>query len=338
MLLSSINRIKHIFIQQHCILKNIFYLFADDKRLKLTVQLCVEYCKHKRQQLFLLFESCSAGILIPMLLNDLSFKGMKTVHVVFGNSALSRLRAFFKKERQNSTDVIFCFRDDLSIGPIAALETEQGNSNRVSYLKNIHLERNADSCMKFCQSHIGISSINSFKFGKYDKVVIWHGSNIQEKLLLYLVSTLLPEGNLYEAAITDAVKQHGYVPIKLAECSTSSIATLIQNIAPIDSQKKEGYKQEWVKTSQSDKLVRILKEGSIVEVDENYYDSYILSDCTEDYTPASQIVWNVMGRCGQSIADAFLKYRVKGLVTRKELNNKGGLLSLSNFGQVSLGQ
>ncbi|WP_320054328.1 DUF3658 domain-containing protein [uncultured Acetobacteroides sp.] len=263
---------------------------------------------------------------------------MKTVHVVFGDSALSRLRTFFKKERQNSTDVVFCFRDDLSIGPITALETKQGNSNRVSYLKNIHIERNADSDTRFCQSHIGIGSINSFNFGSYDRVVIWHGNNIQEKMLLYLACTLLPEENLYEAAITNTVNQHGYTPIKLAECSSNTISMLLESIAPIDSKKKAEYKQEWIKSSQSDKLVRILSQGKIVEVDESYYDSYILSDCTEDFTPASQIVWNVMGSCGQSIADTFLKYRVKGLVKKNELCYNGELLALCHFGGVSIGQ
>jgi Protein of unknown function. len=208
-----------------------------------------------------------------------------------------------------------------------------GHSSRVSYLKNIHLERNANSGVKFSQSGIGINAIKAFNFSKYDKVVIWHGNNIQEKLLLYLACALLPNENLFEAAITDAIKQHGYTPTKLAECSSSSIAQLLESITPIDSNKKELYKQEWTKSAQSDKLIRIFSQGSIAEADESYYDSYILSDCTEDYTPAAQIVSNVMARCGQSIADAFLKYRVKGLVKQNELNYNGELLALSSFGR-----
>lgn len=263
---------------------------------------------------------------------------MKIIHVVFGDSALSRLRAFFRSEKQNSSNGFFCYRDDLSIGPITNLDSGQGHSNRVRYLRNIHLERNADSSKEFPHSDIGINAIKAFNFGKYDKIVIWHGNNIQEKLLLYLACALLPHENLYEAAITEAIKQHGYTPIKVTECSSSSISTLLDCITPIDSNKKELYKQEWIKSSQSEKLVRILNQGNIVEVDESYYDSYILSDCTEDFTPATQIVWNVMGRCGQSIADAFLKYRVKGLVKKNELSYNGELLALSHFGQMRIGQ
>lgn len=263
---------------------------------------------------------------------------MKIVHVVFGDSALSRLRVFFRSEKQNSSNGFFCYRDDLSIGPVNNLDSEQGHSSRVSYLRNINLERNTDSCIKFSQTDIGTNAIKAFNFGKYDRIIIWHGNNIQEKLLLYLTCALLPNENLYEAAITDAIKQHGYTPTKLAECSSSSIAELLDSITPIDTNKKELYKQEWTKSAQSDKLVRILSQGNIVEVDESYYDSYILSGCTEDFTPATQIVWDVMGRCGQSIADAFLKYRVKGLVKKNELSYNEELLALSSFGQMSIGR
>lgn len=256
---------------------------------------------------------------------------MRIIHVVFGDPASSRLRAFFRKEKQNSTNGIFCFKDDLSIGPIKNLDSPQGNLSRVNYLKNIHLERNGDSPLMLDQSDIGIEALRSFNFGKYDKVVVWHGNNIQEKLLLYLVCALLPNENLYEAAISETVEQHGYTPIRLAECNISSLTTLLSSISPIDSNKKQAYKKEWEKSSQSDKLVRILSQEKITEVDESYYDSFIISDCTEDLTPASQVVWNVMGRCGQSIADAFLKYRVKRLVKRNEIYDCGGLLSLSNL-------
>jgi len=266
---------------------------------------------------------------VSRLWNDLSYRGMKIVHVVFGDSASSRLRAFFRKEKQNSTNAIFCFRDDLSIGPLSNLDSAQGHLTRIRYLKNVHLERNADSDMEFCPTDIGIDAIKAFNFGKYNRIVIWHGNNIQDKLLLYLTCALLPEKNLYEVAITETVMQHGYAPIKLAECSTSSISQLVQSIKPIDGNQKDLFIREWYSSSQSDKLVRILNQGKIVEVDESYYDSYILSDCTEDFTPATQIVWNVMGRCGQSIADVFLKYRVKGLVKQKELNYNKGLLALA---------
>lgn len=254
---------------------------------------------------------------------------MKTIHVVFGDSALSRLRAYFKQETQNLSNDFFCFRDDLSIGPIKNLDSEEGYLNRVNYLRNINLERNTDPCFKLSPSSIGINTIKPISFRKFDKIIIWHGNNIQEKLLLYLACALLPNENLYEAAITDDIRQHGYTPIKLTECSSSSISKLLDSITIIDRNKRELYKQEWIKSSQSDKLVRILDQGNVVEVDESYYDSYILSDCTEDFTPTSQIVWNVMGRCGQSIADAFLKYRVKGLVKQKELNYNGGSLALA---------
>lgn len=256
---------------------------------------------------------------------------MKIVHVVFGDAALSRLRAFLRNDKQSSVNRVFCYRDDLSIGPISELNSEMGLSKRISYVKNVYKERNQESSFEAFIPEIGLDSICQFNFKKYDRVIIWHGNNVQDKLLLYAVCALLPDVDLHEAAITDDIKQHGYSPIKIAECSYKSMSALLDGATLMSPSTKQAHAAQWTSISQSNKLLRILNQGNVVNVEESYYDSFILSDCTEEFTPADQIVGNVMGTCGQSIGDAFLNYRVKGLVKLKELCFKGDLLALSRL-------
>ncbi|UIJ69805.1 DUF3658 domain-containing protein (plasmid) [Bacillus cereus] len=65
---------------------------------------------------------------------------------------------------------------------------------------------------------------------------------------------------------------------------------------------------DWEKWSQTKDILRILLNGKIVAVSEDYYDTFILENTSKEYQKASRIVGIVMGESNHCIGDTYLGF------------------------------
>ena len=91
-------------------------------------------------------------------------------------------------------------------------------------------------------------------------------------------------------------------------------------IRPIPSELKLKYALEWAKWSKSESDLRIIDENKrIIEVNEEYFDEYILSKCSNEYTMSARVIGNCIGHSDQLIGDTFYLKRVIHLVQNNQL-------------------
>lgn len=245
----------------------------------------------------------------------------KTLHIVSDISAAGAIKMHLKGI--NSTDKVAEWSAPLMYGPLFSDFSDKELKRRAGYLNKLfgHYDYDPYSTMH---------NIVNCNFDKYEKVVVWHGNNVNELLLLYMLSSLT-KGRLYEADITELYELFPHfkstpVPLAVAYCSEDNIRIMYHKIKPISEETKAEYVAEWNRWAESDAPLRLKgNDNTIFEADEDYFDSSVLSACTTGYTKAARVIVNVFMGSNQLISDVFLTKRISWLIRQNKLsacNNK----------------
>lgn len=143
-------------------------------------------------------------------------------------------------------------------------------------------------------------------FTKYDKVVVWHGWDADDLLLLYLMSVLV-EKNLYHVDIRDCkefmkefMKRNPSIPYPSMGFITSdyiSSFNMYSYAKPLSEEEKEDNKMQWHKWAHSSSPYRIssVKDGIIREGSVDFMDEIIIKYAKEK-TQMRPFVARVMNR------------------------------------------
>ena len=244
----------------------------------------------------------------------------KTLHIASEPSGIGTIKLFFKRSGIN--DKVLVFENTLkhaSLSPIKDLNNEGLKKRSQSLEKLIGKHHFPDSHLITLQDFI------KYDFDKYDNIVVWHGNDVDGRLFFYMACSLI-KGQLYEADTTEIkvlfphLEQNPFI-LPLACCSIDNIAVLYDKIKHISDDQKKEYALLWEKWSQSDAPIRIInKENAIQEVEEDYFDESILSNCTNEFRNVARVIGETLYDSNFLIGDSFLHIRVIDLIARKKLS------------------
>ena len=244
----------------------------------------------------------------------------KTLHIASEPSGIGTIKLFFKRSGIN--DKVLVFENTLKHASLSSIKD----------LSNEGLKRRSQSLEKLIGKHhfpdshlITLQDFIKYDFDKYDNIVVWHGNDVNGRLFFYMACSLI-KGQLYEADTTEIkvlfphLEQNPFI-LPLACCSIDNIAVLYDKIKHISDDQKKEYALLWEKWSQSDAPIRIInKENAIQEVEEDYFDESILSNCTNEFRNVARVIGETLYGSNFLIGDSFLHIRVIDLITRKKLS------------------
>ena len=241
----------------------------------------------------------------------------KTLHIISGHSAEGAIKECFKKHEID--DSIFMVNAAFQYAPLFTNETTLNRRKEV--LNNFF--NITDYYGAGYDYTIEIRNFINYNFNEYERVVIWHGDDVDERILLYLTCSLV-KTELYEVDIT-YIKQHlsnKNIPhVCLCHCSVENIRLLYDRIRPISKEKQMEYATKWYQWSRSDAKLRIMdNDGLIKDVNEDYFDKLLLSYCNDEYTTTARVIGNTFGNCDIRIGDGYLHYRVIQLIKEGRLS------------------
>ncbi|MDR4998925.1 DUF1835 domain-containing protein [Brevibacillus parabrevis] len=266
---------------------------------------------------------------------------MQTFHIGFGDSACGTLRVFLRAARLPGS--IICLRDDFSIGPIAHLTTEDGMEQRWQWFKNLLVATEPDFqedlelfAQQFQQDRTFAADIPAGS-----TVVLWHGGRCTSDQLgiRYVVSMLQSKSIRFEAVDVSAYSQRIHYTVTDEENNT--IPYVIRSVGEIYSERLHGawetkaslssaQIEEWVHDWEAHWLhstsrLRIIENGLVQAVPEDYYDAALLQCSTRSFQKAGRVIGEVMGRSEQCIGDMYLLQRIQELIRAGKLSYRGEL-------------
>lgn len=259
----------------------------------------------------------------------------KAIHLVSSNSARGSLEYYFKLNFPDDSIRIHCIYNNLTTGPLNDLISSSDYEEYISYWKTIDnicmpegMEKDEDD-FQFPD----LTTEFSIDFPKDSPLVIWHGNESGEQLMLYRYCHLLKDRDLYEINLNNwpMNPSSNYKTNCLATRNPEDMNGILDLITKIDHDNKTFYAQEWERLKKDQQLNRILQDGKIVSVKEDYYDESILENCTSEYKNAARVIGETMGQQESSIGDHYLFYRVHVLINQKVLEYQGNLTAMRYF-------
>lgn len=258
----------------------------------------------------------------------------KAIHLVSGISAKGSLKHYFETNYPDDKIEIHCIYDDLSVGPLNDFTSPSDYETYSSYWKAIENISNPNN--ESNESYTQYSDFfNEFKidFPPEKPLIIWHGSDTNEKIMLYRYCALLNTIDLYEINLDDwpVNPKDVYNSNSLATRNPEHMDGIFNHIKKIEDDRKFFYAQEWERLKNDQKLSRIFMNGQVISVEEDYYDQALFANCSSEYQVASRVIGTTMEKQESTVGDHYLWYRIHVLLNQNLLESRGNPTTMRNL-------
>ncbi|MBU3101856.1 MULTISPECIES: DUF1835 domain-containing protein [Clostridium] len=259
----------------------------------------------------------------------------KISNICFSQSAGALLsHAVSTKELQDNEKVIVLF-DNLSQGPI------KGGVNIEERINWYNIFEGADPLNLFTDSDTEElkENYNAFhdeisKLDSSDTLYIWYGSSQELCGMLYTLELLKDEKlNTYIIDIKDTVIKHKEIVFQannMGEIIPENIEKYAAAKRKLNSNEYKQFLDAWESLKKDDSILRVLKDGKVKSVDENYFDIDILKYTPKEFKTSMRTLGDVVGKSEDKISDEYIFWRIKELIKvgKIECNGKFGFIRM----------
>lgn len=238
---------------------------------------------------------------------------MKTLHIVANASASGVLRSSLR-EKEIQEEVLLC-EGLFQYAPLFA--NNEQLERRAEALCGM-LAARSFSAEKYVE---GITDFLNTDFFRYDRVVVWHGSNAEEQLLLRFVASLVKK-SLWEVDVTrirSLLPNPNMGNIALSACDSKQISFLLGCKEPLTNERHEALASEWTVSSFPQAELRMWHEDHIVPLSVTTFDNILVEEC-QTTRSATRVVGKLLVQIDFAFGDTFLFTRLLHLVEQGRLD------------------
>lgn len=252
-------------------------------------------------------------------------------HVVFNTADIDVLRQAMELDASLQGE-IFEIKDDLGVGPVAQLDTEEGWEARVSWWRELlkdspYGEKLAGSF----DDRETVKAILALLEEQPDQQVwIWMGQNQHDVTGYYW---LMPQLRAYQGRVMilylnnlPFINEKGqlFYPSWISEILPREAIKAKRLARAITLSEYEVDPDEWKRLSEESAPVRILEGGKkIAGKEANFYDSEIIKNITQEWQKAWRVLSNTLNRMKIKTGDVYIMWRIKQLITEAKIEVSG---------------
>lgn len=252
----------------------------------------------------------------------------KIINICFSQSAGALLsHAISTKELQDNEKVIVLF-DNLSHGAI------KGGVNIEERINWYNIFERANPLNLFTDSDIEElkENYNEFhdeisKMDSSDTLYIWYGSSQEFCGMLYTLELLKDEKlNTYIIDVKDTVIKHKEIVFQVrntGEIIPENIEKYAAAKRKLNSNEYKQFLDAWESLKKDDSILRVLKDGNVKSVDENYFDIDILKYTPKEFKTSMRTLGDVVGKSEEKISDEYIFWRIKELIKAGKIEHNG---------------
>lgn len=205
---------------------------------------------------------------------------------------------------------ILCLQLHLDKGPI---NCGLDNDNRKRYIEEIYYEH-----YSYIENLNRVKKVNELA-GEKSKFRIWVDNLPASLLGLYYICKEVSSYNVdvYVMDINVCVKERRKI-FSWAQIDTEVMSDWLNKRRKISKNELNEYKNSWNKYVGSNLNLRSYINGSIVSLQENFFDSIILSEfCESKDITINEVIRNISEHYLACMDDYYIIYRIKHLVNKK---------------------
>ncbi len=259
------------------------------------------------------------------------------IHVVFGKSAKGQL--MHSKHYDLSSIQLICLEDCLNLGPICDVNAEEAIFKRSNWLSKIFDQPTSmDTDSTFTLVNRDVETIRTLVANyKHENIYLWTGIAAEEIIhTARLLYHLQPQSNhiyLFDFANFSMKNIRGEVvyPRSLVATDLSRVEHPEKQFRQLTAEELLKFRKLWEKVKSGNSLLWIFEKGQIVEKEETYFDSILLSYCTHEFQHPARIIGHTLCDTDFNVGDSFLNYRMKQLALLNKVEFHGELKQMRDY-------
>ncbi|WP_455663069.1 DUF1835 domain-containing protein [Pradoshia sp.] len=278
---------------------------------------------------------------------------LQTTHIVFSYSTAGSLKNAFRHTNFAETEEIIVFPDLLSVGPIKALQTQEGMENRYQWFKKNYRD-DFNEMDEYKQGMLqALEKIK--KIPAYQKVIIWTCENAAEQTGLRIVLYLLQDNEneifelntykAYQELYPYSISEEEQYPLSSGEVPPEKLLQFYKQAErkSISPAKCKALCHEGEDLLQAANDLRTWECGEVRHARIEEGDGFII-ECARklhkeqgihDYMKAARLIGEVIGHMQQYVGDGWIDYRLRALISKGIFDYRGGLHAM-RFYEVRL--
>lgn len=263
------------------------------------------------------------------------------VHVVFSLSDAGSLKVALSKVGKRQQSRVLAFNGWLSVGPIADLDTSEGQQRRQSWLME-HVQDDYFFDMINLDHQIAQLMKELKAIPEHKTVVIWCADNAHDQTGLRFALYLLKDRKqpIRIVNVTKVSQELGFrqkggeTPYAQALIDRDNYVEIVRDYGeghPLDSETRKRYESEWIELAGQNHWLRLWEAGELRGCEEDKLDPLIIQSVIDlqgmhgagDYVHAGEVMARVLEVSRQRISISFLTYRILRLTSDGVLTFKG---------------
>lgn len=246
------------------------------------------------------------------------------MHIVFQHADINVLKKAMELDELLKGEV-FEIKDELGVGPLKGLDTEEGWKNREDWWRE--LLKDSPYGQEIVGSFDDRETVKQIKTWMdehpAEQAWIWMGQNQHDVTGYYW---LMPQLREYQGRVMilylnnlPFINEKGLIfyPIAIHEILPKEAIKAKKLARAITLSEFEVDPDEWIRLCDENATVRILEGGKkIASHDKVYYDNEILKNLTGTWQKATRVLSNTLHRMKIKTGDVFLMWRMKELIAQ----------------------
>ena len=253
------------------------------------------------------------------------------IHIVFNESEVDLMKQVIGLDETLACEVIQ-IKDDFAVGPLTALETEEGWQARYNWwmglLEGSHYA--GTNQVKFDDRETVKTVKEKLANEPAEQLWIWMGQNQHDVSGYYWLMSQMSEfaGRVMVLYLNNLpfINEKGQIfyPSWLSEIQPKEFLKAKKLARPITLSEFEVDPDEWRKLCEENGLVRILEGGKkLASKDETFYDAEVIKNLTGEWQKATRVLTNTLHRMKIKTGDVFLMWRMKQLISEEKIEVTG---------------
>jgi hypothetical protein len=253
------------------------------------------------------------------------------IHIVFNESEVDLMKQVIEMDETVAGDVLQ-IKDDFAVGPLAAIDTEEGWQARVEWWRG-QLQGspyNEELAGSFDDRETVKQLKEKLDANPEEELWIWMGQNQHDVCGYYW---LMPQFRDYQGRVMilylnnlPFINDKGQIfyPSWLQEIQPKEFIKAKKLARPITLSEFEIDPDEWRKIAEENAVVRILEGGKkIVGKEESFYDNEVIKNMTGEWQKATRALTNILHRMKIKTGDVFIMQRMKQLISEGKIQVMG---------------
>lgn len=258
------------------------------------------------------------------------------IHIVFNEADTEVLKKAIELDETLAGDVMLV-RDDYAVGPLKDIFTPEGIEARKEWWKQVTAGGDYDG--KSVDDNKTVAElIQKLQENENELVWIWAAQNKHDVSGYYWLMSQLKDyqGRIFILYLNNLpfINEKGLIfyPEWLSAIPPKEFLKAKKLSRPVTLSEFEVDPDEWTRLTNEEKGVRVLEGGKkLSQHDYDYYDADLKKFITGDWQKASRIIHNFQNKSKQSTGDAYLLWRLKGLLTGGDYDVQGELKGMKDF-------